>query len=267
MLLAGTATLVSAVINPVAGDPDSTNNYITLETLVVNSCDPNNKLAFPEGDLTVGQVSAGIDINYTINFQNTGTAEAINITILDPIDINLDLSTLYITGSSHPISSYSILPNRTLRFIFENINLPDSTSNEPGSHGFVGFQISPYQNLSAGTVLSNTAYNYFDNNLPIPTNTIVHTVDIAIGLEEDDDNLVLLIYPNPASQVITVHVPEGYEMWEILNIYGQTVRKGIVELYRINFEADISELSAGIYQVRITGNNNHPLTTPLLIAR
>ena len=63
-----------------------------------------------------------------------------------------------------------------LVFNFPNINLPDSNSNEPGSHGYVQFKIRAKNNIVIGDVLSNTANIYFDFNAPIITNTTNNAV-------------------------------------------------------------------------------------------
>ena len=63
-----------------------------------------------------------------------------------------------------------------LTFTFNNINLPDSTTDELNSQGFVKFKIAPYNSLPNGTVLVNSADIYFDFNLPISTNQAWVTV-------------------------------------------------------------------------------------------
>ncbi|MEO0405496.1 MAG: hypothetical protein AAF193_11550, partial [Bacteroidota bacterium] len=65
-----------------------------------------------------------------------------------------------------------------------DIQLPDSTNNEPESHGLVSFKITPLPDLPVGTVLENTAYIYFDNNEPIITNTTWTTIHECGGEAE-----------------------------------------------------------------------------------
>jgi hypothetical protein len=67
-------------------------------------------------------------------------------------------------------------PGRELVFTFENILLPDSTTNFEGSLGHVYFQVKPRAGLVPGTVIENTAAIYFDFNAPIITNTTFHTI-------------------------------------------------------------------------------------------
>ena len=70
-----------------------------------------------------------------------------------------------------------------MRFNFPNINLPDSTNDEPNSHGYVQFSIKLHDSIPLGTALSNTSFIYFDFNPPVQTNTVTDTVT-------DCDNLI-----------------------------------------------------------------------------
>ena len=66
--------------------------------------------------------------------------------------------------------------SRVLEFTFNNILLPDSTTNERESHGFVFFDLDAPKNLPPGTRIENTAAIYFDYNKPIITNTVLNTI-------------------------------------------------------------------------------------------
>ncbi|MBK8442580.1 MAG: hypothetical protein IPL35_03810 [Sphingobacteriales bacterium] len=108
-------------------------------------------------------------LHYVIRFQNTGSAEAIQVVVKDELVDNLDISTFQMVAASH---DYRLrLENRILEVFFENINLPDSTANEPESHGFVAFKIKAADSVAIGSQLKNTAEIYFDYNFPIVTNT------------------------------------------------------------------------------------------------
>jgi uncharacterized repeat protein (TIGR01451 family) len=244
------------VIYPVAGDTVPVDNYDTLNVITTSSFDPNMKEVYPSGDLDVAAVSAGTELEYTVHFQNTGTAPALNITVYDEIDGDLDLSTFTITGSSHPITSYNIEPNRLLRVTYQNINLPDSNANEPGSHGLFSYTIQPYNNLPVGQVISNTAFIYFDNNQPVVTNTTLNTVVIPTFISTPANQYSLEIYPNPADRLLTISHPAGYENFEILNTLGQTVKTGNLELSSGKHTISIDELPSGMFYIRLTSLAN-----------
>ena len=139
------------------------------------SYDPNNKLAFPEG-YAEPEFIANERITYTINFQNTGNYPAVNVLIRDTLDLDvLDLSSFEFIESSH--NRFTTLSgDGVLEFSFANIYLPDSTSNEPESKGWVRFSIAPHPDLPHMTQIDNKAEIYFDINEPIITNTESRTI-------------------------------------------------------------------------------------------
>jgi hypothetical protein len=111
---------------------------------------------------------------YTIHFQNTGTAAAINIQLRDTLDSQLDEASFEVLSHSH--SNVISLSNNLLTVDFPNIYLPDSTTNEPGSKGFIQYRIKPKTRLTSAATVTNTAAIYFDFNAAIVTNTVVSSV-------------------------------------------------------------------------------------------
>jgi hypothetical protein len=151
-------------------------NDWTTSNVVSCAYDPNDKQAIPVGYAEPHFILADTEIEYKIRFQNTGNAPAFNVDIEDQIDISkLDLSTFQPITASH---SYSALvqPDGHVTFTFANIMLPDSTTDEPGSQGYVIYRIKPLPTLAFGDVIENTASIYFDENPPIVTNTTFHTI-------------------------------------------------------------------------------------------
>ncbi len=126
---------------------------------------------------------------YTIQFQNTGTAPAQHVIITDMLPENLDWMTLQPIASSHDYQ-LNIHNSGMAEFTFENIMLPDSTSDEPGSHGYVTFVIEQDENLSPGTTIENFASIYFDLNEAIVTNQTLNTIVLC------EDISTTLVYEN-----------------------------------------------------------------------
>ena len=184
------------------------NNAYNFQIVLVNSYDPNFKEVSPKGVGNPGFISANTEkLTYTIHFQNTGNAPALNISVLDSLEGNVIPSTLRILNSSHAMSPEWV-SNDVVKFKFNNINLPDSTSNEPQSHGFVSFEIDMVQNLSELTEIKNKAYIYFDNNSPVITNNTLNTIEV-LGLEEiNGNNMAVTVYPNPSTDFTTISLNE-----------------------------------------------------------
>ena len=163
---------VSATIVPgTLTDIFPSNNFLTFINIVVGSYDPNDitvNIPAYNHDLIAPQTALSLD--YTIRFQNTGTAEAINVRVLDDIEEDLDISSFEMIGSSHPCT-LTFNENNQVEWLFENIMLPDSTSEEEASHGYIQYRIKTQPNLMLEDVVENTAAIYFDFNEPIITNT------------------------------------------------------------------------------------------------
>jgi Receptor L domain len=159
------------IISPAVADSYPENNQHTLQQTVVGSYDPNdisvNKENINEEEILSG---APIELEYIIRFQNTGTASAINIRIENFLDPILNISSINVIATSHN-HLIEIDENNKLIWTFDNINLPDSNSDEPMSHGYIVYRISTFNNLLVTDSITNYANIFFDFNLPITTNT------------------------------------------------------------------------------------------------
>lgn len=165
----GTLLTSSVAIDPVSGDASPVNNSDTETQTVVGSYDPNDKLVAPQG-----RILRTDPLNYHINFQNVGTADAINVVVRDQLDTDLDLSSVQLGAATAP---YAFTVNgRELAWTFSNINLPPSSMNEPGSHGFVTFRVRPKADVADCTLIENSAAIFFDFNEPVITNQVTSEV-------------------------------------------------------------------------------------------
>lgn len=165
-------------INPVAGDSTPANNLVYYRHIVVNSLDPNCKSNDMGDSIPLATVQKDGYIYYTIQFQNTGTASAIDIFIKDTLSDKLRDSTLEIIRVSHPFTFN--MKNKVATWNFFNINLPDSNSNEPQSHGYIQYRIKAKPTLAAGDFINNSAAIYFDFNPPVITAVNKLTVYIPV---------------------------------------------------------------------------------------
>jgi len=139
------------VVPDVAGDINNTNNTLRVCFEVLNSYDPNMKEVSPVNS----SLPTEDWLTYTIHFQNMGNAPAIHIYVMDTLDNNLDESSIQILGSSHRMLTE--IKGNIARFNFPNINLVDSTTNEPESKGWLQYKIKKNTNLALGTQIKNTA--------------------------------------------------------------------------------------------------------------
>lgn len=249
----GAESVRKVYITTAAADVDLSNNF-QIDTLpVVTSYDPNIKSVLPAGACSQHYVTNTQRMQYTIHFQNTGNAPALNIYVLDTLDTDLDISTLQIMVSSHYMVT-EVLPGNVLKFRFDDIYLDDSATNEPGSHGFVVYEINQQPGLSNGTLLENEAYIYFDYNPYILTNSVFNTViDVipacAVDVPEYASEGPVNIYPNPTNNSITIQTDKIADKILVTDVYGRVVKT--LEPKAATTQVDLSNFEGGIYFVNV----------------
>ncbi|SDM25576.1 conserved repeat domain-containing protein/Por secretion system C-terminal sorting domain-containing protein [Catalinimonas alkaloidigena] len=253
--------------------PDDEPEEISVSCLpIIDSFDPNDKLALPTGRFAQHYLRPDVALQYTIRFQNTGTDTAYRVVIVDTLDAGLDLSTLQQGASSHPYQfSLSGKGRAVLTWTFTDIDLPDSTRNEPASHGYVSFSIRPYDTLPELTRVENEADIYFDFNAPVHTNLVFHTLTDSvfadftkmppIEFEAVTTTSAALdrhvqLYPNPSAgyfQLKWAEAPHGSLTLEVVDLMGRTVwRKSVRNQQEVLEEAiDLRLQPAGLYSLRV----------------
>jgi uncharacterized repeat protein (TIGR01451 family) len=223
------------------------NNSLTHCYPVVNSFDPNEKYMEPAGAVDTSTQW----FTFTIFFQNTGNAPAEQIYLLDTLDTDLDATTFTYLSSSHNVIT-QLLPGNILRFNYPDINLPDSTNDEPNSHGYVQYKVKRKAGLPVNTVITNTAYIYFDFNPAVVTNTVSATLSINVGMNEAVVSQ-FEIYPNPNRGEFKIqNAKSKIEQVDIFNLVGENVysQKPNSQLSTVN-----CQLKSGVYFVRVTTKN------------
>lgn len=139
-----------------------------------------------------------------------------------------------------------------LHVIHNDIMLPDSTSDEPGSHGFIKFSMLPKTDLEDGATISNIANIVFDFNEPIITPPAVFSVDIEAGLAERSNEPRLRLSPNPTSGRIQVRSDGTSSLrYRILDVLGAQVGSGFT---LPNGWVDVEALPAAPYLMEVEQN-------------
>jgi uncharacterized repeat protein (TIGR01451 family) len=229
------------------------NNNINITRLVVASFDPNEKTVdYPNADSS-GNITGNEELTYTIFFQNTGTDTAFTVVVKDTISSFLDISTLRLLSSSHPYQfAYH---NGQLQFNFNNIMLPDSSTDERHSHGYVSYAVKPLSGLPNASTIENTGYIYFDFNSPVITNTTFNAVTITSVGEIKNENEIQ-IYPQPASDWITFNIESLKALYiksaTIKDLMGRSIETFNITSTQFSFNA--SKLTSGLYIIEMSGD-------------
>ncbi len=233
---------VAAITAPGVDATPENNTYVLNQT-VVNSYDPNDINVAQGAAITPAQTAN--DLNYTIRFQNTGTASAIRVRVETTLDANLDWNSFRFVASDYaPVVQRN---GNKVTFLFENINLPAEQDNEPGSHGYISYRIKPVSGIQLGESMQATASIYFDYNPAVVTNTVTTTVMQPMGIDNSSLSLFSL-YPNPANGTVHLNLNGETGTATITDILGKTVANATLQQQT---SVDISALKSGMYFVKV----------------
>ncbi|MES2545594.1 MAG: T9SS type A sorting domain-containing protein [Bacteroidota bacterium] len=239
----------SVSVIPPAGDTSySDNNFTRIET-IVGSYDPNDKTE-SHGPQIVHSTFASTDyLYYTIQFENTGTADAVTIKVNDLLDAKLDETSVKMIDGSHNYTLERI--GNDLTWYFDNINLPPSVADTSIGKGYINFQVKPRPGYAIGDIINNTAYIYFDFNPAIVTNTFATEFVTTLGVQ-GFVNSQFSAYPNPTTGIITIELKNStgsIDTITVTDVLGKTVLSNTVNT--ANTIVDLSNLTKGLYFVRI----------------
>jgi uncharacterized repeat protein (TIGR01451 family) len=232
--------------------------YNTCEP-IYDAYDPNQKSVSPTGAGPNHFIDTNVVLEYTIDFQNTGTASAYTVVVTDTLAPYLDINTARMEISSNPCQM-QLSGSNLLTFTFNHINLPDSSVSPLLSSGFVKFRVNQKPGNANGTVINNKAGIYFDYNAPVVTNTATVRIGqmYVTGIQSvyADKPLQISASPNPflTSTVIKVDGENFTDLaLDIYDINGQLVKH--MDAKNTNsFTVDRNALNNGDYIFKITGN-------------
>jgi uncharacterized repeat protein (TIGR01451 family) len=270
----GASTIEFVSVNPTTGiDNNASNNTDTIHQIVVGSWDPNNKLVAysntndPNFQM-VASTTPNQEIRYTVNFQNTGTAPAYNVVVVDEMSSNLDVNSYQFIGASH--NCQIIRNGNTTTYKFMGIMLPDSTNNEPESHGSITYKLNALSSLNIGDQIIDYANIYFDFNAPVLTEDAVITIVGPTTAGSILNNNQVYVYPNPAEEFVNLNVQAQADGNVAINITDATGKVCLQQQRTLKagynkLLLNTAELSQGIYFVQTTTNDGVVKTAKLSI--
>ncbi len=257
--------------------PWNNTNYFTTTT--VSSFDPNFKEVSPKGTGAAGTITYKDSVlEYMVHFQNTGTAPAENIVVIDTLDNNLNWKSLrpvYMSSQCKVTLTQSGAYN-IAKFTFSDINLPASSSQPLTSNGMFTYTIHTKPGLAVGSTFKNKASIYFDYNAPVVTNSTMNTLGstlASLGTSTVPENGInaFTVYPNPASQTFSAIITSdaaGSAELNVLDITGKTIISKTLELQSGNqsIATDVTNLTPGMYFVSLI-HNGQTQTQKLVIMK
>ncbi|MFK8005243.1 MAG: T9SS type A sorting domain-containing protein [Saprospiraceae bacterium] len=246
-----------AKVNPIVDDSDPSNNCLAWNLDITGSYDPNDKRNFVGASQWGGAIfESDTTMEYAIRFQNVGNDTAFTVVVRDTLDEeHLDVTTIRGFTASHDMQ-VQFEDSNVLIFTFENIMLVDSATNEPGSNGWLNFDIDRKPNQPFGTEITNQAAIYFDFNAPVITNELVNFLTNPVNVFSPIKNtLHVEITPTITNDEIQVN----YVLENTNSVSMQIYNVGGVLLQNIDFgkkvtgeyveHLSLKDFTAGVYFV------------------
>lgn len=246
-LLTNTVSII-----PNAGDTTPLNNASSMTQTIVGAYDPNDKMESHGEEILHSGFSSNDYLTYTIRFENTGTANAVNVRINDILDAQLDETSIKVIDASH--SYFLDRVGTNLNFRFDAIDLPPSVADTSIGKGYVVFQVKPKAGYAIGDVIPNTANIYFDFNPAIVTNTFL-TEFVSVLKVDSFLNNQTIIYPNPTSNVLNIESKTNISNIEIIDINGRSLLSKPLDSNSTSI--NVESLSKGVYFVKVSNEKGN----------
>jgi uncharacterized repeat protein (TIGR01451 family) len=255
----------SVSITPLTGDVVPANNAASIAQIVIGSYDPNDKMEARGEQILHSSFTSNDYLTYTIRFENTGTASAINVRVNDVLDSKLDETSIKMESASHSYVMDRIGNNINWRF--DDIELPATSMNPAASNGYIQFKIKPKPGYAIGDIIPNTASIYFDFNPPIITNTFQTRFVTVLALDEFE-NGSFVFYPNPASDLVTISLKDSTNSISTIAVYdvlGKLILQKTATNASISDTLDLSSVNPGVYFIEVQTENNTKVVKKLLV--
>lgn len=230
----------------------------------------NLKRGHPKGYDVPHYVFPQTDLEFLIQFQNSGTDTVNQVIVRDTLSEYLDPATVLPGAASHPYD-FDVYGPGIVQFTLPNLNLlPGSGASE----GFVTFRVSQRKDVEipCGTEILNSAAIYFDFDAPVFTNQTFHTVcDSFLVVKTkhiEFKGADVKVYPNPLGESaqfeITGVQASGFRL-ELYDLQGkqvlnQSFNHPTFRLYR-------HQLPAGTLFYRLITDKGQPIASGKLLVQ
>ncbi len=238
-------------VDAVGGYSAPCENVYAFQQTVIGSYDPNDILVLEGNQILLDDVDSYL--HYIIRFQNTGTADAINVRVDNVLDSNLDWNSFHLESTSHS-GRVEIKNGNDVAFIFNGIHLPDSTTNERDSHGFITYKIKPKPGIHVGDIMQNKADIFFDFNPAIVTNTVHTQVTNTLKIDKNESSN-FQVFSDSSRDILNIR---SRSQIGLVKIYNNLAQKILSQFNKTLI--DISLLNTGLYFIMIEDLNGYTET-------
>ncbi|MGK0377724.1 MAG: hypothetical protein ACJA1Z_001535 [Patiriisocius sp.] len=214
----GDDLILQAVIDPISGDATPDDNVFDLLDFVRNPEIIDNFTVVQGAQVLV--TDADEFLNYVVPFTNTTQNVVNNVTIFTIFDADVDVSTLQIIDSSHPVS-FSMANNEAF-FELDNIGLPVGGSVLGQNRGYVMYRIKPRAGIVDGDVVSANVNLKLDG--VFQQTNFVSTIYRDVLDTPINEISTIKLYPNPTNGLITIETNSSIKEVKVFNLAGQLLK-------------------------------------------
>lgn len=256
----GQAVISSVDIVPLTGDSVSSNNNSTLTEVIIGSYDPNDIFEVHGPQILFSAWDDDDYLYYTIRFENSGTAAAVNVNIAENLSGMLDEASANMITASHNYVLDRV--GGFMNWTFKNIMLPPASQTATGAQGYVQFRVKPKPGFVVNDVILAQASIFFDFNPAIITNEF-STTFVAQLQADDFQTAELAFYPNPTNSNVNVSVKNG-SIAEI-SVYDISGKKIMTKTSGMSVDViDLSGATSGMYFLEVSTDTNEKFTRKVI---
>ena len=238
-----------------SGSVDPTGSFETTNG------NPNGYYKFNQGDILGNNQQASSIINSVISAPIT---LALNDILTIDATVDAKSAVVFNAGDDTQFRLSALIPKPRL-------DKPSKASNKSGKFSAYSENLNTWQNLSASATLTvdNTTHDAGDYTVQIRIdfgkfvlNEVLEIDNVSVVIKVNGtvlstehitkDDASLTLYPNPASNLLTINATNRIEKIEVFNMLGKLVLDSNSNSNKI----DVSNLSSGMYISKIYQEND-----------
>lgn len=229
------------------------------------------KRGHPKGYGVPHYVTPQTDLDFLIQFRNSGPDTVQQVIIRDTLPLELDPATVRPGAASHAYD-FQVYGNGIVQFTLPTAYLVPGSS---ASEGFVRFRVAQRPGLPCNTVIRNRAAIFFDFNAPALTGQTFHTVceqDSFLKFIVKTTNIAwpgadVRIVPNPFAQSTQFEIKGVQAEVFALDLFDAQGRKLSTEFFNHStFRLFRNRLPVGVIFYRLAADGKPVATGRLLVA-
>lgn len=201
---------------------------------------------------------------YTWNTGANGPGLSVSPASTTVYTVSGNLAGCSVVASQTAIVTVSPLPSVALSTAANNVcvnNIPITLTGTPagGTYSGTGVSGNSFNPATSGAGTFTVTYQYMSSDGCSASAAKTMTVQLCTGIESIDAGQVL-IYPNPASEFLTVKLATAMANTMVLELYDATGKLVLAQPIReMTTELRIGELARGIYNLRIVSSGKSEL--------